>query len=87
MDFPTIDAAKSALMARWNWDEPRAHRWLQRSAMDTRLSKKSLAELVTQVDRTGRWDRLPELLTELKSRGDDHFSTTAALQRPPRSMP
>jgi hypothetical protein len=66
MDFPTIEAAKSALMARWKWDEPQAHRWLQRSAMETRLTKNAVAELVTHAGKTGRWDQLREQLGALK---------------------
>jgi ANTAR domain len=66
MDFPAIEAAKSALMARWKWDEPRAHRRLQRSAMEARVPKNAVAALVTEAGKNGRWDQLTQVLTALK---------------------
>jgi response regulator NasT len=41
-----IDRAKGILMAAMNLSEPEAFSWIQRAAMDRRISMKSVAEAV-----------------------------------------
>ena len=41
-----VERAKSALMAGQGMSEPEAFRWLQRTAMDRRMTMKAVAELV-----------------------------------------
>ena len=41
-----VDRAKSALMTAQGMSEPEAFRWLQRTAMDRRLTMRAVAELV-----------------------------------------
>ena len=45
-----IDRAKGILMAAMNLSEPEAFSWIQRAAMDRRISMKAVAEAVISPD-------------------------------------
>jgi AmiR/NasT family two-component response regulator len=45
-----IDRAKGILMAAMNLSEPQAFAWIQRAAMDRRISMKAVAEAVISPD-------------------------------------
>ena len=48
-----IERAKGLLMSKHAMSEPEAFRWIQRAAMDTRTSMRSVAELVLSGDISG----------------------------------
>jgi hypothetical protein len=47
-DRQIIDEAKRLLMTRGNLTEPEAHRWIQKTAMDRRTSKQTIALGITE---------------------------------------
>ena len=50
-----IDRAKGILMKAMNLSEPDAFRWIQRTAMDKRVSMKQVAEAVIDPQRAQNW--------------------------------
>jgi len=42
-DRQIVEVAKRRLMSTGNLTEPEAHRWIQKTAMDRRTSKKAIA--------------------------------------------
>jgi AmiR/NasT family two-component response regulator len=49
-----VDRAKGLLMAAYNMDEPQAFKWIQRTAMDHRLTMREVAErIITETAATG----------------------------------
>ena len=50
-----IDRAKGILMQAMNMSEPDAFRWIQRTAMDKRVSMKQVAEAVIDPNQAQNW--------------------------------
>jgi response regulator NasT len=51
-----IDRAKGILMKAMDLSEPEAFSWIQRSAMDRRLSMKEVALAVTDPEKAEKFD-------------------------------